>query len=77
MLISIPYFALAYFSTVAIDHGWTEWLYLLVLLGIWNGLKFLTFGPWSLWLLLKVRTRERRTRTRERRTRTRPQAFLR
>lgn len=55
----------AYFLAAAILTGWLHddgpsWLNLLVPLGIWNGLKFVVFGPISLLLLARARIAERR-----------------
>jgi hypothetical protein len=41
--------------TALVESGWSERLYPLVLLFLWNGLKFFFFGPWSLVLLARVR----------------------
>ncbi|MDN5744538.1 MAG: sulfate permease [Nocardioidaceae bacterium] len=60
VLPGLAYFGLAYLATVLINSGWTEWLYLIVALGIWNGLKLCLFGPWSIILLLRAKSRERR-----------------
>ena len=48
--------------TNLIDNGAPGWLYLVVLLCVWNALKFLWIGPVSLIHLVLIRTRERRTR---------------
>ncbi|MGO2944087.1 MAG: hypothetical protein ACTIDO_17545 [Brevibacterium aurantiacum] len=61
VLPGLAYFGCAYLATGLIDAGWTKWLYLVVALGIWNGLKLTLFGPWSVILLLRARRRERRT----------------
>ena len=63
----VPFMLLgaAYFLAAAILTGWLHdggpgWLNLLVLLGIWNGVKFLVFGPISLILLARARIADRR-----------------
>ncbi|WP_136090296.1 hypothetical protein [Auritidibacter ignavus] len=61
VLPGLAYFGIAYLATVLIKGGWTEWLYLIVLLGIWNGLKLALFGFWSTLLLFRAKARERRT----------------
>ncbi|GGM62960.1 hypothetical protein GCM10010489_38060 [Microbacterium saperdae] len=38
---------LAATCTGLIERGWSEWLYLAFFWALWNGLKFLLFGPWS------------------------------
>ena len=55
----------AYFLAAAILATWLHgggpaWLNLLVLLGLWNGLKFVVFGPLSLILLARARITEHR-----------------
>lgn len=45
-----PIFLTAVYITV-IDNGWSKWIYLLFALLLWNGLKFLIIGPWSLVIL--------------------------
>lgn len=62
MLIGAAYIVLAAIITTLIGHGWSEWLYLLFFLCLYNGLKFLLFGPWSVVLLARARVREARTR---------------
>lgn len=60
MLIAAPYLLGAWLLTVWIADGGPGWLNLLVLLSIWNALKFLVYGPLSLLLLARARVRERR-----------------
>ena len=57
-----PYLLAASICTNLIDNGAPGWLYLVVLLCVWNALKFLWIGPVSLIHLVLIRTRERRTR---------------
>jgi len=64
MLIAAPYLLGAWLLTVWIADGGPGWLNLLVLLFIWNALKFLVFGPLSLFLLARARLRERRASVR-------------
>ncbi|UTT60543.1 hypothetical protein [Cellulosimicrobium cellulans] len=45
-----------------IDGGGPRWLYLLVLLCVWNAFKFLWTGPVSVIQLVRLRTKERRDR---------------
>ena len=45
MLLAIPYFAIAYWCTVAIDTGATGLLHLVVLICIISGFKFIWIGP--------------------------------
>ena len=62
MLLAIPYLAVANIMTILIDRGAPGWFHLLVLLCIWNALKFLVMGPVSVVLLVRARTAERRDR---------------
>ncbi|MEE6286256.1 hypothetical protein V2J52_01140 [Georgenia sp. MJ173] len=60
MLLGVVYFLIAATCTGLIEQGWSEWLYLAFFWALWNGLKFLLFGPWSVVLLVRARLRERR-----------------
>lgn len=60
MLLGAAYIFLAAVCITLIDQGWSKWLYLLFALLLWNGLKFLFIGPWSLVLLARVRALEAR-----------------
>lgn len=68
MLVAIPYLYAASFLTVLVDDGAPGWLYLLVLLSIWNALKFAIMGPVSVVLLIRARAAELRQRRAARRT---------
>lgn len=64
MLLAIPYLYVASLLTVLIDDGAPGWLHLLVVLCIWNAMKFAFMGPVSVVLLMRARAaewRERRT----------------
>ena len=63
MLLAAPYLVAASICTNLIDNGAPGWLYLVVLLCVWNALKLLWIGPLSLIQLVLIRTRERRTRS--------------
>ena len=65
LLLSVGYFAIAYWCTTLIADGGPGWLHLIVLLCIYNAFKFLIFGPLSLARLLKARHHERSARMRE------------
>lgn len=67
MLLGVIYLFAAATCTTLINQGWTPWLYVLFFLALWNSFKFLLFGPWSLILLARARTREALTRRRHRR----------
>lgn len=58
MLIGVLYFAVAYWCTVLIDNGGPGWLHLIVLVGVYNGFRFLFNGPVSLVRLRAARRRE-------------------
>lgn len=62
MLIPAPYLLGAWLLTVWIADGGPGWLNLLVLLFIWNALKFLVNGPITLVVLIRARLAERRDR---------------
>ncbi|WP_295033886.1 sulfate permease [uncultured Microbacterium sp.] len=62
MLIAAPYLLGAWLLTVWITDGGPGWLNLLVLLFIWNALKFLVNGPITLVVLIRARLAERRDR---------------
>lgn len=67
MLLAVPYLLAAAFCTGLLDDGGPGWLNLLVLLFIWNAMKFLFIGPLSLIQLVVVRVREARDARRARR----------
>ena len=62
MLIAVLYLLGAWLLTVWIADGGPGWLNLVVLLFIWNALKFLVNGPITLIALIRVRVAERRDR---------------
>ncbi len=62
MLLAVPYLLAASICTNLIDNGAPEWLHLMVLLCVWNALKFLLIGPVCLIHLMTVRTWESRSR---------------
>lgn len=49
-------------SITLIDEGWSQGLYIVFALCLWNALKFLLFGPISLLLLARARVHEHRAR---------------
>lgn len=67
MLLAAPYLLAASICTTIIKDGGPGWLHLLVLLFIWNALKFAWIGPISLVLLARARIREAASRRRARR----------
>lgn len=58
MLLAIPYLYAANLCVQLIAGGGPGWLHLLVLLFIYNAMKFAIMGPVSLVLLLRARVRE-------------------
>lgn len=55
MLLAAPYIVLVYWCSSAIGDGATGWLNLVILLCLWNALKFVAIGPTSVALLIRVR----------------------
>ncbi|MCV7032487.1 sulfate permease [Mycobacterium sherrisii] len=66
-LLAAPYLLAASICTNLIADGAPAWLNILVILFIWNGMKFLIMGPVSLALLIRVRVQEAAARRRGRR----------
>ena len=60
MLLAVAYLILASICTNLISAGGPGWLNLLVLLLLWNTLKFILIGPVSFVLLIRARLRERK-----------------
>ncbi len=58
MLLAVPYLLAASTFTTLIADGGPGWLNLLVLLCLWNMMKFIIMGPVSLILLARIRVRE-------------------
>lgn len=58
MLFAVPYLLAASICTSLIADGGPGWLNPLVLLFIWNALKFIVMGPVSVILLIRVRVHE-------------------
>lgn len=58
MLLAVPYLFAAGTCTTLIANGGSRWLNLLVLLCLWNTIKFIFMGPVSLILLIHARVRE-------------------
>ncbi|MFV4913131.1 sulfate permease [Microbacterium lacticum] len=58
MLLAVPYLLAASTLTALIADDGPGWLNLLVLLCLWNMMKFIIMGPISLILLARVRVRE-------------------
>lgn len=58
MLLAVPYLLTASICTTLIADGAPGWLNVLVLLCLWNAMKFIIIGPVSLVLLIRTRIRE-------------------
>lgn len=67
MLLAAPYLLAASMCTSLIADGGPGWLNLLVILCIWNALKFILMGPVSLAHLIRARLYEAAERRRVRR----------
>lgn len=64
MLLAGPYLLAAALCVGWIERGGPGWLNLLVLLFLWNAIKFVVVGPVSLLWLARVRVGEARARRR-------------
>lgn len=62
MSLAAVYLFIASILTVLINDGAPKWLYLLVLVCIWNAMKFVANGIVSIGLLARVRIAERGAR---------------
>ena len=62
MLLAAPLLLAAAACTAGIQNGGPGWLNLLLVILIWDALKFLLMGPVSVVLLLRVRSQEARYR---------------
>ena len=58
MLCAVPYALAAIYCRAQVEAGGPGWLNLLVILCLWNTLKFVVMGPISLLKLIAVRVRE-------------------
>ncbi len=58
MLLAVPYLLATSTFTTLIADGGPGWLNLLVLLCVWNTMKFIIMGPVSLILLARICVRE-------------------
>lgn len=58
MLLAVPYLLAASICTNLIADGGPGWLNVLVLLFLWNALKLVIIGPFSLVLLIRARLLE-------------------
>lgn len=67
MLLGETYLFAAVACITLIGHGWSEWLFLVFFVMLWNALKFILMGPISLILLARVRLREARAHRQNRR----------
>ena len=64
MLLGVPYVLAAAVCTNLIEAGGPSWLHLLVMVFLWDALKFVVIGPTSVLLLLVALVREAQGRRR-------------
>lgn len=62
MLLAVPYTLAAVWCSDLMDHGGPGWLHFVILICIWNAMKFIVIGPVSLVLLLRWKHFEAVTR---------------
>ncbi|MEJ1093006.1 sulfate permease [Microbacterium istanbulense] len=62
MGLGLVYLFIAAVSITLINGGWSQGLYIVFAVCLWNALKFLLFGPISLLLLARARDHERRAK---------------
>lgn len=55
MLLALPYLLAASTCTTFLAEGGSRWLNILVIVCLWNAMKFIIFGPVSLVLLIRAR----------------------
>lgn len=68
MVLAVPYLLIASTLTALIDEGGPGWLHLMVLIAVWNAMKFAVMGPISVILLALARADEWRQHRRLRRS---------
>ncbi|MEW2011116.1 hypothetical protein AB0300_16750 [Microbacterium sp. NPDC078814] len=62
MGLGLVYLLIATASITLINGGWSQGLYIVFVLCLWNALKFLLFGPISLLLLARALVHEHRAK---------------
>lgn len=62
MLLAVPYLAVAVWCARSIVDGGPGWLNLVVLVAVWNAMKFIVMGPVSVLTLARRRWYERSAR---------------
>lgn len=62
MGLGLVYLLISAASITLISGGWSQGLYIVFALCLWNALKFLLFGPISLLLLARARVHEHRAK---------------
>lgn len=63
MVLGVAYLLVAAWLTGLLHDNGPGWLNLLVIVGLWNGIKLIVFGPISLILLARVRFAEHEQKT--------------
>lgn len=62
MLLAVPYLAVAVWCASSVADGGPGWLNLIILVAIWNAMKFIVMGPVSVLTLARRRWHERSAR---------------
>ncbi|PPF50134.1 MULTISPECIES: hypothetical protein [unclassified Rathayibacter] len=62
MGLGVVYLLIAAVSITLINDGWSQGLYIVFAVCLWNALKFLLFGPIGLLLLARARVHEHRAK---------------
>lgn len=62
MLVAVPYLAVAVLCARSVADGGPGWLNLIILVRIWNAMKFIVMGPVSVLTLTRRRWHERAVR---------------
>lgn len=58
MLVAVPYLMVAIWCSTLANEGGPRWLNLVILVCLWNAMKFVVMGPISVVLLLRWRHHE-------------------
>ncbi|MGP6172202.1 sulfate permease [Microbacterium sp. A204] len=58
MFVAVPYLMVANWCSTLVGQGGPGWLNLIILICLWNAMKFVVMGPVSVVLLLRARHHE-------------------
>lgn len=58
MLVAVPYLIVAIWCADLVDQGGSGWINLIILICLWNAMKFIVIGPISVVFLLRSRDHE-------------------